>query len=47
MASYIITELAGFQTEPLPIKGRTKVYERLQQTLKLREAKIGPNSEIK
>ncbi|KAJ3113347.1 hypothetical protein HDU96_003520 [Phlyctochytrium bullatum] len=34
MATYVITELAGFHTNPLPIKQRTKVYERIHRDLK-------------
>ncbi|KAI8846631.1 hypothetical protein BC829DRAFT_398143 [Chytridium lagenaria] len=34
MASFVITELAGFATHPLRVKQRTKVYERILKDLK-------------
>ncbi|KAJ3214950.1 hypothetical protein HDU67_001038, partial [Dinochytrium kinnereticum] len=34
MASYVITELAGFPTAPLMIKARGKVYERILKDIK-------------
>ncbi|KAJ3041875.1 hypothetical protein HDV00_008579 [Rhizophlyctis rosea] len=46
MASYVVTELAGFKTEPLPIKLRPKTYERLHKDLVNKEKdvyKASPN----
>ncbi|KAJ3050309.1 hypothetical protein HK097_008719 [Rhizophlyctis rosea] len=46
MASHVVTELAGFKTEPLPIKLRPKTYERLHRDLVNREKdvfKASPN----
>ncbi|KAI8592616.1 hypothetical protein BDZ88DRAFT_449124 [Geranomyces variabilis] len=37
MASYVITELAGWVTEPLAIKGREKTYARLHRDMVNRE----------
>ncbi|KAJ2746205.1 hypothetical protein GGI20_001560 [Coemansia sp. BCRC 34301] len=40
MATHVLTELAGFPTEPLPVKGRHALYTRLQCDLGARESKI-------
>ena len=40
MASHVMTELADFKTEPLPIKLRPKTYERLHRDLVNREKDV-------
>ncbi|KAJ1873629.1 hypothetical protein LPJ71_011740, partial [Coemansia sp. S17] len=44
MATHVLTELAGFPTEPLPVKGRHALYNRLQCDLGVRESKIPPEA---
>ncbi|KAJ2064379.1 hypothetical protein GGI17_001085 [Coemansia sp. S146] len=44
MATHVLTELAGFPTEPLPVKGRHALYNRVQCDLGVREAKIPPEA---
>ncbi|KAJ3154565.1 hypothetical protein HK101_001607 [Irineochytrium annulatum] len=40
LASYVITELAGFVTDPLPIKLRRRVYDRILKDLKMDENRV-------
>ena len=40
MASYVLTELAGFPTEPIPMKLSLKQNERYWKDLQLREVQI-------
>ncbi|KAI7833374.1 hypothetical protein BX661DRAFT_178286 [Kickxella alabastrina] len=40
MATNVLTELAGFPTEPLAIKGRHALYARMQRELGTRESKV-------
>ncbi|KAJ3095234.1 hypothetical protein HDU97_007138 [Phlyctochytrium planicorne] len=47
MASYVITDLAGFPTSPLRVKQRTKVYERILKDLKQEEMKKRQAAELK
>jgi hypothetical protein len=35
MASYAVTELAGFKLDPLAIKGRTKTYAKILSDIKI------------
>ncbi|KAJ1934746.1 hypothetical protein FBU59_005600, partial [Linderina macrospora] len=43
MGTHILTELAGFPTDPLAIKGRNALYARMQRELGNREVKISQN----
>lgn len=38
MATHVLTELAGYATEPLPFKGNRKMYERLWNYLHGKES---------
>ncbi|MBW0471396.1 hypothetical protein O181_011111 [Austropuccinia psidii MF-1] len=40
MAAHIITQLANFPTQPLPIKNRTKIYHRMFNDLLAREFRL-------
>ncbi|KAG0146638.1 hypothetical protein CROQUDRAFT_671035 [Cronartium quercuum f. sp. fusiforme G11] len=40
MAAHVITQLAGFPTQPLPVKNRTKVYHRMFNDLLARECRL-------
>ncbi|KAI9505668.1 mitochondrial outer membrane protein [Coemansia spiralis] len=42
MGTHVLTELAGFPTEPLAVKGRHALYSRLQRDLGNREQKVSP-----
>ncbi|KAJ1922003.1 hypothetical protein H4219_000350 [Mycoemilia scoparia] len=47
MATYTLTQLAGFPTDPLPIKGRHSLYVRMHRELLVRENKAaGVNGNI-
>lgn len=44
MASYAVTQLANWQTEPLSFKSRDKIYQKLLRDMLLKEIKMHGNS---
>ncbi|KAJ2475049.1 hypothetical protein EV174_005419 [Coemansia sp. RSA 2320] len=40
MATHVLTEMAGFPTEPLAVKGRHALYTRIQSDVGVRESKM-------
>ncbi|KAJ2724216.1 hypothetical protein GGI07_002086 [Coemansia sp. Benny D115] len=47
MATYVLTELAGFATEPLMIKGRHALYARMQRELGTRESRRAQGGDLR